>query len=157
MIRLPPGESPLPNSRQGLYAAERRRLLLLHNRERIEFAYENAVAQGLDDPVILVLDLCDERGTRLAELAGLSKEQADHWRKACSCRDVVPTQIVAAPRWAVLTVIGLLTPNSLQGILKPNPPDTFRVAAIAAGGNAFADFPMPPVVGLDVELPRPME
>ncbi len=144
MIRLPPGESPMPNPVQRLHAAEQRRHLLLHNRERIEFAYENALTQGLDDPVILVLDLCDERGARLAELAGLPKEQADRWRSECIGRDVVPTQIVAAPRWAVLTVIGPLTPNSPQGILKPNPSNTFRVVAVAVGGNAFADFPSPP-------------
>jgi len=37
-----------------------------------------------------------------------------------------------------------MTPNSPQGIVKPNPPGTFRVLAIASGGIAFADFPMPP-------------
>jgi hypothetical protein len=37
-----------------------------------------------------------------------------------------------------------MTPNTPQGILRPGPPGTFRVVAIAAGGNAFADFPAPP-------------
>ncbi len=149
MIRLPPGESPMPDPKQGLHAAEHRRHLLGHNREKIEFAYENALLHGLDDPVIVVLDLCDDRAARLAELAGSSKEQVERWRHDCSQRDLIPTQIVAAPRWAVLTVVGPLTPNSPQGILKPNPPSTFRVIAIAAGGNAFADFPTPPCSCID--------
>ena len=144
MIRLPPSESPMPASKQGLHAAEHRRHLLLHNQERIEHAYENALMQGLDDPVILVLDLYDERGSRLAELSGLSCGQITRWREECLQREVVPTQIVAAPRWAVLTVVGPLTPNSVQGVIKPNPPDTFRVVAVAADGIAFADFPVPP-------------
>jgi hypothetical protein len=37
-----------------------------------------------------------------------------------------------------------MTPNSPQGIAKSNPPNAFRVVAIAAGGNAYADFPNPP-------------
>jgi hypothetical protein len=144
VIRLPPSESPAPDPKQGLHAAEHRRHLLVHNREKIEFAYENALRHELDDPVIVVLDLSDADAARLAELAGSSKEQVDRWRRECSQRDLIPTQILAAPRWAVLTVIGPLTPNSPQGVIKPNPPGAFRVVAVAAGGNAFADFPLPP-------------
>jgi hypothetical protein len=150
VIRLPPGESPMSDPVQGLDATDHRRQLLLHNRERIEFAYDNALTHGLDDPVIVILDLCDERGARLAQLAGSSQEQVVRWCEECSRRNVVPTQIVAAPRWAVLTAIGPLTPHSPQGILKPNPPNSFRVIAIAAGGNAFADFPVPPRSGVDL-------
>ena len=144
MIRLPPGESSMPDPKEGLLAAEHRRYLLGHNREKIEFAYENGLLHEIDDLVIVVLDLSDDRAARVAELAGSSKEQIDRWCRECSQRDLIPTQIVAAPRWAVLTVIGPLTRNSPQGIIKPNPPGTFRVVAVAAGGNAFADFPVPP-------------
>jgi hypothetical protein len=144
VIRLPPGESPAPDPKHGLHAAEHRRCLLGNNREKIEFAYENALLHGHDDPVIVVLDLSDATAARVAELAGSSKEQIDRWRSECLQRDLIPTQIVAAPRWAVLTVIGPLSPKSPQGIIKPNPPGTFRVVAVAAGGNAFADFPLPP-------------
>ena len=70
MIRLSPGESPEPDPQRGLYAAEHRRQMLLHNRERIEFAYEKAMADCMDDPVILVLDLCDDRAARLAVMTG---------------------------------------------------------------------------------------
>jgi hypothetical protein len=125
-------------------AVKHRRRLLLFNQERIEFAYEKAKADGMDDPVIVVLDLHDERAAKLAQLTGLPKEQADRWCQQCSRHDSVPTQILAAPRWATLAVIGPMTPNSPQGILKPSPPDTFRVIAIAADGNAFADFPSSP-------------
>lgn len=126
-----------------------RRQLLLHNRERVEFAYEKAVTQGIEEPIILVLDLMDERAAGLAQLTGLSWETIERWQDECRQKDVVPTQILAAPRWAVLCVVGPTTPNSPQGILKPVPSGTFRVAAMAAGGNAFADFPVPPPSSID--------
>jgi hypothetical protein len=150
VIRLPLGESPLPEPVRGLHAAEHRRQLLMHNRERIEFAYENALSHGLDDAIVIVLDLCDDRAARLAQLAGSPKAQIDRWREECGHRGVVPTQIVAAPRWAALTVIGPLTPKSPRGILAPSPCDTFRVVAISSGGNAFADFPTPPPSHFDM-------
>lgn len=144
MDRLPLWSPPALEPLREAQAVKHRRRLLLFNQERIEFAYEKAKADGMDDPVIVVLDLHDERAAKLAQLTGLPKEQADRWCKQRSRHDSVPTQILAAPRWAALAVIGSMTPNSLQGILKPSPPDTFRVIAVAAGGNAFADFPMPP-------------
>ncbi|MEN6407474.1 MAG: hypothetical protein ABFC77_13505 [Thermoguttaceae bacterium] len=134
---------------QETIAAESRRELLLFNRERIEFAYEKVKADGMDDPVILVLDLQDDRAARLAQLTGLPWERVKLWREDCGQRDAIPTQILAAPRWAVLAVIGPMTPNSPQGIIKVSPPGTFRVIAIAAGGNAFADFPKPPCFCVD--------
>lgn len=124
--------------------AEHRRELLLANRERIEFAYLRARSNGMDDPVILVLDLEDDRAAQLAEWTGLARSQIERWRDAARERDVVATQILAAPRWAVLCVVGGMTPKSPQGIAKPNPPETFRVVAIASGGNSYADFPLPP-------------
>jgi hypothetical protein len=122
---------------------EQRRQLLLLNREQIEYAYEKAVSKGVDDPVVLVLDLRDERAVYLALRAGLSMDFIDAWREKCYANGVVPTQIFSAPRWAAILTIGPLTPKSTFGISKPNPPNTFRVAAISAGGNVFADFPMP--------------
>lgn len=147
MDRLSPWDPPAVEPLREAAAVKHRRRLLLFNRERIEFAYEKAKANGMEDPVILVLDLRDERARKLAQLAGLPKEQAERWCKQCSRHQSVPTQIVAAPRWAVLAVVGRLTPNSPQGILRPCPPATFRVIGIAAGGNAFADFPLPPQPG----------
>jgi hypothetical protein len=144
--RLPPWSLTGLESSTELGAAQHRRQLLLFNQERIEFAYEKAKSDGMVDPVILVLDLHDENAARLAQLTGLPGSQLKRWRKECARHDAVPTQILAAPRWAVLAVVGRMTANSLQGIVKANPPDTFRVVAIAAGGNAFADFPMPPGV-----------
>lgn len=142
--RLPPWDYSTLEPLQEAIAAESRRQLLVFNQERIEFAYEKAKADGTDDPVILVLDLQDDRAARLAQLTGLPWQQVNLWREECGRNESVPTQILAAPRWAVLAVVGPMTPNSPQGILKPNPPGKFRVVAIAAGGNAFADFPLPP-------------
>ena len=108
---LPPKELPMSDSLHGSLGAEYRRQLLLLNRERIEFAYVKAQANGLDDPIILVLDLQDDGAARLAQLNGLAWEQIERWREECGHCDVVPTQVLAAPRWAVMCVVGPMTPN----------------------------------------------
>jgi hypothetical protein len=117
---------------------------LLLNRERIEFAFEKARANGLDDPIILVLDLQDERAARVARQTGLPWETIERCRRECQRCDVVPAQLISAPRWAVTCVTGPRMPNGSKGDDKASPPGTFRVVTIAAGGNSFADFPMPP-------------
>lgn len=149
--RLPSQYRPTAQPSRPSPGAEHRRQLLLHNRERIEFALEKVKADGMEDPVVLVLDLQDERAAWLASRAGLPWERIERWRDECRRHESVPTQILAAPRWAVLAVVGPMTPESPRGILEPSPPDTFRVVALAAGGNAFADFPMPPSSRFDQE------
>jgi hypothetical protein len=122
---------------------------LLLNRERIEFSYEKARRNGLDEAIILVLDLTDERAACLSQKLGLTWELITKCREECSRNDVVPVQVIAAPLYAVLCLVGPTTPNSPQGIVKPIPSDAFRVVAIAAGGNSFADFPLPPTSCID--------
>jgi len=145
------GESELDNQRLRLprsapdgLGAEYRRQLLLLNRERIEFSYEKARASGLDDPVVLVFDLLDERAARLCQMTGVSNEGIERCREECRRLDVVPVFVTAVPPQAALCTVGPSTPRSPRGIVKPSPPGTFRVVAVAAGGNSFADFPVPP-------------
>jgi hypothetical protein len=126
-----------------------RRQLLLSNRERIEFSYEKARGQGLEEAVILVLDLRDDRAARISQMAGVSSEQIERCRAECDRLDVVPVFVTAVPPTAAMCVVGPSTPKSPQGIAKPCAPGSFRVIAIAAGGNSFADFPVPPVSACD--------
>jgi hypothetical protein len=135
--------------------AEYRRQLLLLNRERIEFSFEKARRNGLEQPVILVLDLMDSRAACLSQKLGVPWEQIARCREQCRRDDVVPVQVIAAPPDAALCLVGPTTPNSPIGIAKPSPARTFRVVAIAAGGNSFADFPLPPVAGAAVNMEGP--
>jgi hypothetical protein len=148
-MSLQPDDTPTPKPQDKTIGVEYRRQLLLLNRERIEFAYENAKANGLDDPVIVVLDLQDDRAASVARATGVSWEQIEQWREECGRCDVVPTQVLAAPRRAVQCVVGPTSLDSPQGFAKASPADTFRVVAIAAGGNAFLDFPLPPHSSFD--------
>ena len=142
----------LPRSANDSLGAEYRRQLLLLNRERIEFAYEKARAGGLDDPVILVLDLLDNRAASLSRMIGVSAERIAQCREECRRLDVVPVHVIPLPPTAAMCIVGPSTPRSPQGIAKPCPPGTFRVVAIAAGGNSFADFPFPPVTHSDGDV-----
>ena len=139
----------LPQSAQDGLAVEYRRQLLLLNRERIEFSYEKALSRGLDGAIILVLDLTDDRAAHMSRMTGVSWDHIEQCREECRDLDVVPVHVIAVPACTALCVVGPSTPKSPQGITKPCPPGTFRVIAIAAGGNSFADFPLPPVTNLE--------
>jgi hypothetical protein len=141
----------IPQAAQPSAGAEYRRQLLLLNRERIEFSYEKARRNGLQEAIILVLDLMDERAARLSQRMGVSWEQIEKCREESRLHDVVLVQVIAAPPDAALCLVGPTTPNSPRGIAKPNPAGTFRVVAIAAGGNSFADFPLPPMSSVEEE------
>ncbi len=139
----------LPRSAPDGRGTEYRRQLLLHNRERIEFSYEKARAGGLENPVILVLDLFDDRAARMSQMSGVSWEQIERCRAEGHRLEVVPVYVFPVPPSAALCVVGPSTPKSPQGIVKPGAPGTFRVVAVAAGGNSFADFPLPPCSCID--------
>lgn len=131
------------------FGAEYRRQLLLLNRERIEFSYEKARVAGLEAPIILVLDLQDDRAACLSHRLGISWEQIEECRTGCRDLEVVPVHVAAVPPCTAICLVGPTTPKSPQGIVKPCPTGTFRVIAVAAGGNSFADFPLPPESRLD--------
>lgn len=139
----------LPRSADDGVSAEYRRQLLLLNRERIEFSYEKACRQGLEDAIILVLDLSDNRAACMSRMTGVSWEQIEQSRQECDRLGVVPVQVISIPRSAAMCIVGPSTPRSPLGVARPTPPDMFRVIAIAAGGNSFADFPLPPVTELE--------
>lgn len=141
----------LPQSPPDGLGAEYRRQLLLLNRERIEFSYEKARSHGLEDPIILVLDLLDERAARMSQMVGVPWDQIERCREECRHLDVVPVHVIPVPQCAAMCVVGPTTPRSPYGVTKPCPPGTFRVVAIAAGGNSFADFPLPPVANVEGE------
>jgi len=143
-LRVPPPSQASP-------AIEYRRQLLLLNRERIEFSYQKALTHGLEDAIILVLDLQDDRAARLSQMVGVTWEQIAGCRRACREADVVPVHVVAMPPCTAACLGGPTTPNSPRGIAKPAPEGTFRVVAIAAGGNSFADFPLPPRSCFDLD------
>ena len=123
-------------SLQQLLGSEYRRQLLLLNRERIELAYVKARANGIDGPVILILDLQDEGAAQLAHQTGLPWDTIEQCRNECEQCGVVPAQVISAPNWAITCLID----NGKTDI----PTGTFRVVAIAAGGNSVTDFLLPP-------------
>jgi len=132
------------------HEAEYRRQLLLLNRERIELAYVKAHTRGLHDPIILVLDLQDERAAALAQMTGTPREQIERAREECQRDDVVPTQVIAVPCQAVTClVVSPAVPSGPKEAVQPAPAGTFRVVAIASNGSAFADFPSPPAPYVD--------
>jgi hypothetical protein len=139
----------LPRSAYDGFAAEYRRQLLLLNRERIEFSYEKARRNGLNGAIILVLDLSDERAARMSRMTGVSADQIERCCEECRRMDVVPVHVIPVPQQAALCIIGPSTPGSPRGVAKPCAPGTFRVIAIAAGGNSFADFPLPPIANCE--------
>ena len=98
-----------------------------------------------------MLDLLDDRASRLAHLIGVSSERIAQCREACHGPGVAPVYVVSLTPPAAICLVGPSTRLSPQGIAKPCPPGTFRVVVMAADGNAFADFPLPPIANITIE------
>ena len=108
-----------------------------------------AQTKGLDDPIIVVLDLQDDDAAELAHSTGIPWDQIEQSREECRSAGVVPTHVLALPRESVSCVVAPAPPSGPREIAPSNRPGTFRVVAIASNGNSFADFPAPPASHLD--------
>ncbi len=139
----------MSDSSDGAWAQEYRRQLLFLNRERIELAYDKARTHGMDDPAILVLDLQDDHAAELARRTGLSWQHIEQLRAECSSCDVVPTLVVSIPHSAITCTPARSSAAGASETTTPRESNTFRVVAIAAGGNSFADLPLPPDTSFD--------
>lgn len=134
MDRSPPWNYLSPEPLRELITAEWGRQLLVCNQARVEIASEKAKADGMDDPVIPVIDVQEDRAGRLAQLTGLP------WRHVAQRREENGRNQSVARRNA-----GHLAPgrsgygrpyNAQQspGHPQPNRPGTFPVLALASVG-----------------------
>ena len=83
-------------------ASEARHALLRANTERIELAYEQAMRDGIDRPVVFVFDIKDETGRMMAEdvvgadVVGKQRELAD--RNGVDMCFLLPLPLATAAR-----------------------------------------------------------
>lgn len=129
---------------------EQRRLLLQRHLEPAEHAHERCVAEGMERPVIFVLDLDDREGRKLAG-ALFAKEQrveeAEGVRrvdaKAAEIRargPVIPALVMAIEMEGAAAICRQMTDNGEQTIRKI-PLDRIPVVVVSAGGNSYAAIP----------------
>ena len=121
--------------------SQKRRDLFTFHRERTELEYTESVAQGLDSPVVLLLDVSDELGRKLAVAAAGEQAVSSHEESAGSdfdaclitgiaesvARDVLPTFSQTAPQFLTLEI----------------PDDCYRIAIVSDAGMSLTMQELP--------------
>ena len=129
---------------------EQRRLLLQRHREPAEHAYERCVAEGMERPVVFILDLDDREGRSLAG-ALMAKERktddAEGMRyidaKAVEIRSkgsVIPALVMAITLDGAAIICQRMTDNGSR-MIRQIPPECIPVVVVSAGGNSYAGIP----------------
>jgi hypothetical protein len=120
----------------------RRESILNKNVEQIEVNYLRACRLGDEDPAVLVLDPCDERGRAVADAFGVPG-RVDALVADARRRGAEPRLIAGMPRRAVAATIADHFPELAALVPALDTGAGYLVVVVAAGG-ALAGV-MPPV------------
>jgi hypothetical protein len=130
--------------------SEQRRVLLQRHLEPAEHAHERCVAEGMERPVIFVLDLDDREGRKLAGALYAKDQHVDEAEgirrvdaKATEIRargPVIPALVMAIGMEGAAAICRQMTGNGEQTIRKI-PIDRIAVVVVSAGGNSYAAIP----------------
>ena len=129
--------------------SHQRRLLLQRHLEPAEHAHERCVAEGMERPVIFVLDLEDREGRKLAGALFAKEQHVDEAEgirhvdtKAAQIRargPVIPALVMAIGMEGAAAICRQMTDNGEQTIRKI--PIDRIVVVVSAGGNSYAAIP----------------
>jgi hypothetical protein len=106
--------------------------LFLLGQGRAVSRWREALASGVDDPVVLILDLRDGDGRWVAESLGRAPEVAEHVDEARRL-DGVPLLITGVPRRVARCVLEALSPGVTETFDAADPASGFLVAVVAGG------------------------
>ena len=121
-------------------ANDRTHLLNL-NKENVEYAYTHADDRGVEDPVILLLDLRYKKALMLAEACIRSKDRIRKAIDDCARKNVIPTAVVALSLRKAVEAMGPVSEPALKTLSSTIPRGYFRVMVIALGGSQPLGMP----------------
>ena len=131
-------------------SGEQRRLLLQRHREPAEHAYERCVAEGMERPVVFILDLDDREGRSLAGALMAKERQTNDAEgllhidaKAAEIRtrgDVIPALVMVIELEGAAIICQRLTDNGGR-MIRQIPEDRIPVVVVSGGGNSYAGIP----------------
>lgn len=124
------------------WANDRAHLLNL-NKNNVESAYTHADDRGVDDPVILLLDLRYTKALVLAEACIRSKDRIRQAIDDCARKKVIPTAVVALSHRKAVEAMGSVSQPALETLSSTIPRGYFRVMVIALGGHSHSACPEP--------------
>jgi len=132
--------------------SEQRRVLLQRHLEPAEHAHERCVAEGMERPVIFVIDLDDREGRKLAGALFAKEHHVDEAEgvrhvdaKATEIRargPVIPALVMAIEVEGAAAICRRMTDNGEQ-MVRRIPMDRIPVVVVSAGGNSYAAIPRP--------------
>jgi hypothetical protein len=117
------------------------RVIFKQMTERIELAYETAVKQGLQNPMVLVLDLHDENARKIADTSGRN-QRTDEVVAEAERRGVVPLGIWHLPSDVAARWLADF-PDVVAQLHEIPPPSTFYTVMLAAGAVSLVLTPCP--------------
>ena len=117
--------------------------LLDLNKENVEYAYTHADGRGVEDPVILLLDLRYNKALVLAEACIRSKDRIRETIDDCARKKVIPTAVVALSHKKAVEAMGSVSQPALEALSSTIPRGYFRVMVIALGGHSHSARPEP--------------
>ncbi len=131
-------------------AGEQRRVLLQRHREPAEHAYERCLAEGMERPVVFVLDLDDREGRKLAGALMAKERQTNDAEgllhidaKAAEIRtkgDVIPALVMVVELEGAAIICHRLTDNGGR-MIRQIPEDRIPIVVVSGGGNSYAGIP----------------
>jgi hypothetical protein len=114
-----------------------RQHMLHENLDKARSAYREAIAQGMVDPAVAIVD-CRQPGPRRLAEGLVGRNKVDEETVRCEAARLIPTLIFAAPRPAMSDSLGRLTPNGRTILSRAMPPGSFWAVTIAEGGSSYA-------------------
>lgn len=120
---------------------DRQHLLNYNRADAIRF-YANGKAEGMQDPVVLVMDLRDKLAygiqSLLMDRAEVDRHIAEYLAVPC-----IPTVTVALPIRGALKLLSSVSASSRRVMETPPPPGSFLAVVIAGEGIGFFYLPQP--------------
>lgn len=117
-------------------AALDRQHILEHNHVDIVQAHARVVRDGMRDPVIIIADLRDPYGRKIA-MTSMSDADIDAMIQDFATRQCLPTVLVAMARTNVIDLVRKTHPGTANALAMPTHADLFPVLCVASGGVAL--------------------
>jgi hypothetical protein len=105
--------------------------LIQSNRDNIMNIYERARDNEMFDPVMIVLDLRDEKAARMARSRLKNGSRIRSLINECAEKKMIPTVILALPHEDAVSALGRVSQLAQQALSSTIPRSYFRVLTIA--------------------------
>ena len=113
------------------------------NRANIADAYWQAWEDNVHDPVVVMLDLRDEKAAAMAKSRFKKRSSIRKLVGECAEKEVIPTVILALPHDDAVEAMARISQSAQKALSSTIPRSYFRVMTIAFGEHIHTACPVP--------------